>query len=248
MGVSVITRQDLESAIRLMGDAGAGLAYDQAVSTLLTGIPRLVPSELTTLSFCDLAHGRRTVISSPSRALGPEEIGCFDRFFDEHPLVRYHATHRDGGTWRISDSLSWDSFRASALYNEYYRRIGLDRATAMPVANTEGLLVSFVLNRKGRDFSDRDIALLDLLREPVAKLLRARRAIAAEPALAKLTRREREVLDWVARGKTNADIGVILAISARTVQKHLENVFVKLGVESRTAAARRKAGSPPTPG
>jgi DNA-binding CsgD family transcriptional regulator len=54
-----------------------------------------------------------------------------------------------------------------------------------------------------------------------------------------LTRREREVLALLASGKTNADIGLLLAISPRTVQKHLEHVFVKLGVETRTAAALR---------
>jgi DNA-binding CsgD family transcriptional regulator len=52
-----------------------------------------------------------------------------------------------------------------------------------------------------------------------------------------LSERESEVLWWVARGKTNADIGAILAISPRTVQKHLEHMFAKLGVETRTAAA-----------
>ena len=53
----------------------------------------------------------------------------------------------------------------------------------------------------------------------------------------KLTQREAEVLYWVVKGKTNADIGDILASSPRTVQKHLEHVFGKLGVETRTAAA-----------
>jgi DNA-binding CsgD family transcriptional regulator len=52
-----------------------------------------------------------------------------------------------------------------------------------------------------------------------------------------LTLREREVLLWLARGKTNADIGVILGISAATVGKHLEHIYPKLGVENRTAAA-----------
>ena len=52
-----------------------------------------------------------------------------------------------------------------------------------------------------------------------------------------LTPREAEVVRWVARGKTNADIANILAMSPRTVQKHLERVFRKLGVETRTAAA-----------
>ena len=52
-----------------------------------------------------------------------------------------------------------------------------------------------------------------------------------------LTGREVEVLMWVAKGKTNRDIGDILGMSPRTVNKHLEHIYVKLGVETRTAAA-----------
>jgi DNA-binding response OmpR family regulator len=52
-----------------------------------------------------------------------------------------------------------------------------------------------------------------------------------------LTSREAEVLLWLSRGKANRDIGEILSISPRTVNKHLEQVFVKLGVENRAAAA-----------
>ncbi|TWG81136.1 LuxR family two component transcriptional regulator [Cupriavidus gilardii J11] len=65
---------------------------------------------------------------------------------------------------------------------------------------------------------------------------------------AALTPREAEVLSWVAKGKTNRDIGDILGISARTVNKHLEHIFEKLGVETRAAAAalasRELAGRP----
>ncbi|MBX9629572.1 MAG: response regulator transcription factor [Burkholderiales bacterium] len=52
-----------------------------------------------------------------------------------------------------------------------------------------------------------------------------------------LTPRELEVLLWVAKGKTNRDIGDILGLSPRTVNKHLEHIYEKLGVETRTAAA-----------
>jgi DNA-binding CsgD family transcriptional regulator len=52
-----------------------------------------------------------------------------------------------------------------------------------------------------------------------------------------LTQREAEVLVWIARGKPNRDISEILNISPRTVNKHLEQVFAKLGVENRAAAA-----------
>lgn len=57
-----------------------------------------------------------------------------------------------------------------------------------------------------------------------------------------LTPREAEVLAWVAQGKTNAEVGQILGMSLRTVAKHLEHVYAKLGVETRTAAAARALG------
>jgi len=53
-----------------------------------------------------------------------------------------------------------------------------------------------------------------------------------------LSGRETEILGWVAQGKTNPEIGVILGISPRTVQKHLEHVYGRLGVENRHAAMR----------
>jgi len=52
-----------------------------------------------------------------------------------------------------------------------------------------------------------------------------------------LTTREADVLAWIARGKSNRDIGEILGLSPRTVNKHLEQIYVKLGVENRASAA-----------
>jgi DNA-binding response OmpR family regulator len=56
-----------------------------------------------------------------------------------------------------------------------------------------------------------------------------------------LTTRESEVLVWIAKGKSNRDIGEILGLSARTVNKHLEQIYVKLGVENRASAAVKAA-------
>ena len=66
-----------------------------------------------------------------------------------------------------------------------------------------------------------------------------------------LTRREGEVLYWVARGKSNAEIGATLFIAPGTVKKHLDHIYSKLGVRTRTEAAVRAFGSlggsaPPT--
>jgi DNA-binding CsgD family transcriptional regulator len=54
-----------------------------------------------------------------------------------------------------------------------------------------------------------------------------------------VTPREAEVLFWVAQGKTDAEIALICGISARTVQKHIGNIYSKLGVETRTSAMLR---------
>lgn len=54
-----------------------------------------------------------------------------------------------------------------------------------------------------------------------------------------LTPREAEVLLWIAQGKSNSDIATILETSVHTVKKHLQNLFAKLGVESRNSAMLR---------
>ncbi|MDQ0422011.1 DNA-binding response OmpR family regulator/DNA-binding CsgD family transcriptional regulator [Peteryoungia aggregata LMG 23059] len=56
-----------------------------------------------------------------------------------------------------------------------------------------------------------------------------------------LTHRESEVLLWIAKGKANRDIGEILGLSSRTVNKHLEQIYSKLGVENRASAAVKAA-------
>jgi len=58
----------------------------------------------------------------------------------------------------------------------------------------------------------------------------------ADFAVLGLSPRESEILGWVAQGKTNPEIGIILSISHRTVHKHLERIYYRLGVENRTAA------------
>lgn len=57
-----------------------------------------------------------------------------------------------------------------------------------------------------------------------------------------LTPRERQILSWVARGKTNGEIAAVLWVAPSTVRKHLENIYAKLGVNTRTGAVARFLG------
>lgn len=87
--------------------------------------------------------------------------------------------------------------------------------------------------------SDRGSSLIiKLVLAPDLAILLLEERRAARARLLELTRREAEVVAWAAEGKTNAEIGTILGVAARTVQHHLESTYRKLGVENRTAAAR----------
>jgi DNA-binding CsgD family transcriptional regulator len=269
--VAADERSEYERALRFLGELSRLAETGEHFARFgVAGLPELVASDMTTLSVCDLRHGTRSVISRSGETLSSADRECFNRHFSHHPLVRFHADHVGGPSHRISDSLTWPTFERSDLYQEYYRRIGIDHVVAVPLYVDRGLLVSFVLNRSRRDFNDREIDLLELLRPSLARLYRQfllldRFKAWADPITdgasgaagdarlggtpaggsvhragldtPPLTEREREVLGWVACGKSDGQIGAILGISARTVQKHLEHAYAKLGVESRTQVA-----------
>ena len=205
-------------------------------------LPRLVNSELTTLSVCSLDSGHRKVFCDQPGAISRRELEVFDRYFFDHPLVREHGRNPAAVTRRIEDLLPGRAFQRTALFNDYYTTIRIDHVMAVPIHVHGHLLVSFVLNRSKRGFSDRERERVEVIRPHLGHLYRlSARAVHSEPlaTIAPLTARERDVLGWLGAGKTDKDIAAILAISPRTVQKHLQRIYEKLGVETRTAAVMR---------
>jgi DNA-binding CsgD family transcriptional regulator len=349
--VGRLAERGVRAALDMLADVGTQTRSTESFARAgVRALPGLVGADLATLSVCALGSGKRRVTGFPENALAPADIACFDRFFFAHPLVRFHSANHDGGTHRISDSLPDAAFHRSALYAEYYRKIGIEHAVAVPLFVDGETLVSFVLNRTGRDFSADECATLEAIRGPLVMLYRkalaldeahamierfrawidtegwceievdaafrirragrrglamlgvvvpdaglrpgaalppalvawlagarasgpagtaltldsgARRfALRALPAVEgegwlvyvgekapadigaptasdDLSRREREILEWVGAGKSDVQVAAILGISVRTVHKHLEHIYEKLGVEGRTAAVMR---------
>ena len=213
----------------------------------LACLRKLVPAELATLSVCDLGTGHRSVVSDVPGAISRDQIAAFDRHFHEHPLVRAHGHNPGATTQRISDLVSPRAFRRSVLFDEYYRAIRIDHAMAVPIHVDRKLLVSFVFNRAKFGFSEAERDALELIRPHLGHLYRLCGALGRSgwaPAAAwQLTPREQEVLRWLSAGKTDRDIGEILGIGVRTVHKHLQRIYEKLGVETRTAAVARALSS-----
>ena len=244
-----LSRADLHAALDALGTIGDGCAgpgdFAQRGLQCLT---KLVSSELTTLSVCDLESGHRSVVSDQPGAISRRQIEVFDHYFHEHPLVREHGRNRAAVTRRIADLLSEREFQRTPLYGDYYHAIRVDHVMAVPIHVDERLLVSFVFNRSRRGFSDRERDCLDIIRPHLGTLYRLGAALrpAEAPfdpvAASPLTPREAAVLRWVAAGKTDRDVAAILGISPRTVHKHLQRIYEKLGVETRTAAVMRAMG------
>ena len=242
-----LSNADLRGALDALHAIGEnGLGRESFARRGLDCLPRLVSSELTTLSVCNLETGHRSVVSDSPGSISRREIEVFDRYFYDHPLVREHGRNPDAVTRRIGELLPESRFHRTPLYNDYYRVIRIDHVMAVPFHVDGRYLVSFVLNRSKRGFSDRDRDRLEIMRPHLGNLYRLSVAASrhwAPPAESappdSLTLRERDVLGWVAAGKTDRDIGAILEISPRTVHKHLQHIYEKLGVETRTAAVMR---------
>jgi DNA-binding CsgD family transcriptional regulator len=232
-----LTSRDLHAALDALHAIGEDAPRNFARRGVAS-LSRLIGSELTTLSVCDLDSNHRSVVSDAPGAISTRELQVFDRYFPEHPLVRAHGRKPGAVTKRISDLVPTRAFQETPLYNDYYRPIGIRHTMAVPIHVDQRLLVSFVFNRAGSAFGDRELELAETVRPHLANLYRLGGTATAAGG-APLTAREREVLEWVAAGKTNRDIASILGARPRTIEKHLERIYEKLGVETRTAAVRR---------
>jgi DNA-binding CsgD family transcriptional regulator len=239
-----LSHSQVEGALAALHAIGEGCVQsDDFAKRGVDSLPRLVASELTTLSVCNLDTGHRAVVSDCPGALSAREVALFDRHFHEHPLVREHGRNPRAVTKRIDDLLPDAEFRASPLYGDYYRAIGIDHVMAVPIHVDRRLLVSFVFNRSGRGFNQGERDSLELIRPHLGHLYRLCAALGragwAPAQTWQLTPREQDVLRWLSAGKTDKDIGALLDISPRTVHKHLQRIYEKLGVETRTAAVAR---------
>lgn len=132
---------------------------------------------------------------------------------------------------------------ATARAANWLKEISFSPSGRLPQALAGWLDQSMASSRPSRFILERagtQLCLQVIYREPKSIcLLLEQRAKSAAPRRSRslLTQRQVEVLAWVARGKTNAEIAKILSLKTGTIGKYLERIFPKLGVENRTAAA-----------
>jgi len=238
---------DLERVGRFVAETGEIDGDEPFPPAFLAALRRLVPCDSVT--FCELDRiGERELgtVSFPDEQDAEEELTLdyWEARF-EHPICHFHETTGDWRAHRLSDFVGSRRFHSSRIYAEWFRpqhvesliTVGLDS----PLSHTKVFLLA---RSDGRDFDPADCLVLDVLRPYLAMRYAAAhaRVDAAPASCVELTRRERQVLDVVAEGKTNHQVAEALRISDGTVRRHLQNAYAKLGVHTRTAAVRALNG------
>jgi DNA-binding CsgD family transcriptional regulator len=332
--VPALATRDAERLLRFIADAESIGGDHPFTPELLVELGRLVPADW--VIYCELDRVRQRVRLRVDRTGDEDDAVEIDHevawraMLEEHPLCSRYQEGPD--TIKLSDFLTHRELHRTWVYDNWFEPLGVEHELEVAIPSPWWHTKQFLFDRaSGRDFTERDRLILDLLQPHLAQLWRAARtrrllnAALAEldrvdehsgrgvillglggevefaspptqrllreffpgvtvdrlPATleqwlesgaasqlirrrgahqlsvdrvddallleerreeVQLTAREREVLAWVAQGKTNAEIARLLWLAPSTVRKHLENVYAKLGVGTRTAAVARFLG------
>lgn len=136
---------------------------------------------------------------------------------------------------KVSDFTTFREIQRTAFYQEIARFMPGWRDQAAIAVRLPGKFVGFGLNRD-RAFTDQELLMLELLQPHLERVLNRCTEYLKLDSESPLTTREREVLHWVAEGKRDKEIAVILKLSVRTVEQHVHVCLQKLNVETRAAA------------
>jgi DNA-binding CsgD family transcriptional regulator len=245
-----VSLEKLQRAAQLI-DALADLDQPGKLPEIvLPGVADLVGCDVVTYNEIASAPGQAGYyLDYPHGCINPVSLVAFEAHLQEHPLLIHYRAGGAGEPAKISDFLSQQRFHRLGLYSEFFRHIPVEYQIAFSLPdNQDGRLMAIALNRAGRDFSEDDRAVLKALSAPLGNAMRRARdrhsagaalGTAGSDGLADLTDREIQVLQLAARGRTNLAIARTFDVSPRTVAKHLEHIYRKLGVTSRAAAVYR---------
>ncbi|MGO4385654.1 response regulator transcription factor [Specibacter sp. RAF43] len=243
-----ISLRQLDTLVDLLG------GLDTLVST--AQFAEFVVPRLASLIGCDIATyneiGPQGVeyMDYPYGSLAVGTRAIFAEHVHEHPLVKYYRDTHDGGPVKISDLVTAPVFHRLNIYQHFFRPIPVEHQMAITLTAPGPTVIGIALNRAGHDFTETDRDVLNVLRGPLAQTFAELQRVAARRtpytlnpglALKRLTDTELAILRLVSAGETNAGVARLVGCSPRTVAKHLQHIYPKLGVTDRASAAARLA-------
>lgn len=201
---------------------------------------RLVPATRAGWVSIDLTTGAMSGNHLPEPI--PFVLPLMPRVLSEVPMVAELLEAPVPGSMRISDTLTPEEWHARPLYAQVYRPMGGEYQIGSLLEVDEGLVETLAVFRADSDFTDRELELVEEFARHVRATLARLRAAAARDARGLLTSRQRQVLAALESGATVRKAALNLGISEKTLENHLQAIYRRLGVSSRTAALHRLGG------
>ena len=238
-----LSGSDYRGILEFVHAAGEVAGTDPFPEQVLARLRELVPCD--TVSYGDFdrdfdreGHVWRTGVrysGDPRAPVTPAICEAHARLAYQYPYRPWSPEARRALRW--SDLLSRREWHALDLYWDVCRALDGEYELELWLATPDVIAGGFGFDSLERDFSERDKLVLDTLQPHLVQLWRNAAARQRESrSLAALTPREREILLWVARGKSNREIAAVLYLAPGTIRKHLDNVYDKLGVSNRAGA------------
>jgi DNA-binding CsgD family transcriptional regulator len=244
--VQSVTRlgvSDLDGALGVLADASAADEAEPFTAPVVGRLRRLIPADH--LGYFEFSNGglgtgagNTFFVDEPDGAPGIFEtewcIDAVEATIDSWALLDEYVCASEQPL-KLSDFHTRRELKRNPFYQEVLRPLGWEHELKVWLPAASGTVRGFFFSRATgtRDFDERDRAILSVLRPHLAAI-RERWQRRHRPR--HLTAREAEVLELVAEGLTTAEVAARLTITYTTARTHLENVFVKLGVHTRTAA------------
>jgi DNA-binding CsgD family transcriptional regulator len=243
----VMTDSDVRALLAVFEPCRPAEADDIFYADVLVGLRELIPCDDITFQLMDVAEQRLRLLVVNDEGVEREDVvGMHDElttlfwqeFWEEDGCAGPLATG-DYSTLLHHAELTRTRAYANSPLGSAFGALGVNDEVLVPMTPLAGSDRRLLLFRGAGspDFSEREKAMLALVRPRLAELhTRRDRELRGEPHL---TPRQWEVLRQVATGASNTQIARALGLSEATVRKHLENVFLRLGVQSRTEAVAR---------
>lgn len=226
----------LDAAAQLAPITSTAALRQESVEILF----RLVPSTRAGWVTIDLTTGAMSGNHLPEPI--PFVIPMMPRVLSEVPMVAELLEAPVPGSLRISDTLTTEEWHARPLYTQVYRPLGGEYQIGTLLEVDQGLVETLAIFRADSDFTDRELAMVEEFARHVRATLARLRAAAARDARGLLTSRQRQVLAQLESGVTVRQAATALSISEKTLENHLQAIYRRLGVSSRTAALHRLNG------
>jgi DNA-binding CsgD family transcriptional regulator len=239
--------------LELIGQTVDLLEIGEFRDRLVQALHSALPCDWVAIS--DTGAGPDSDVEFVDPPIAAELLRIFAELAYQNPLRARAERTGDGRPYRFSDVVTPEELHELEIYQRFYRQIGLEHQLACTLPSATGRILAIVLGRKHEDFTDAERALLGdarpFLIQAYRNATRYSDAVAARPpqrgderapdieALCGLglTRRQAEVLRLLATGASERAIAAQLGLSHRTVQKHLQLCYRRLGVKTRSDAS-----------